>query len=175
MLTFIWLPLSRPDGPRAVASGGRQPLACPLRAVEQQGRHHDAVDGLVAAGTGRGGLALVAVAADGGLGRGGGLFTAGERVLVVAGAGERAAVEGADVDPVVEQHAVAGPCEAVDQVDPALLALRYAGERVEGPHGLAPLEHVGGRTLRHAVILPNHTGRARIRGESFAELISLVN
>src|SRR5918999_1270415 len=149
MLTFIWLPLSRPDGPRAVASGGRQPLAGPLRAVEQHGRHHDAVDGLVAAGPGRGGLAPVAV--DGGLGRGGSLFTAGERVVVVAGAGERAAVEGADVDPVVEQHAVAGPCEAVDQVDPALLALRYAGERVEGPHDLAPLEHVGGRTLRHAV------------------------
>src|ERR687893_202191 len=87
MLTFIWLPLSRPDGPRAVASGGRQPLACPLRAVEQQGRHHDAVDGLVAAGTGRGGLARVAVAADGGLGGSGGLFAAGEGGRVVAGGG----------------------------------------------------------------------------------------
>src|SRR5690606_22351382 len=75
------------------------------------------------------------------------------------------------VDAVVEQHAVPGPGEAVDEVDAAPLAGRDAGEGLERPHDLTPLELVGCRTLGHVLFLPKRPGLARIT-ESFAWLSS---
>ena len=72
-----------------------------------------------------------------------------------------AAVEEADLDPVVEEHPVAAPGEAIGEEDSALSPGRHFGQIDLGPHPLARREiDLGRQVTRQLVLVPNNHGRA---------------